>query len=95
MAQDLGLTPDQAVRVDSIMAKQSRGIRKVTDAAQPAIDSLTREAQQAMDSILTAEQRIKVKALRERGRGRGERGRPSIGGPQGPTSPSTPAPSKP
>ena len=51
MAKELGLTPEQQVKVDSIMSKQRRGIRKVTDAAQPAIDSLTREAQQAMDSV--------------------------------------------
>ena len=76
MAQELGLSPAQQVRVDSIMSKQMRGIRKVTDAAQPSIDSLTREAQQAMDSILSPAQRVKVKELRGRGRGRG---RPSMG----------------
>ncbi len=77
MAKELGLTPEQQVRVDSIMSKQRRGIRKVTDAAQPSIDSLTREAQQAMDSILSPDQRIKVKEIRGRSRGRG---RPPMGG---------------
>ena len=94
MAQELGLTPEQQVRVDSIMAKQSRGIRRVTDAAQPAIDSLTHQAQQAMDSILSPAQQIKVKELRGRGRGRG---RPPMGGSGGPSTAGPPAmgPTKP
>ncbi len=84
MAQELGLTPAQQVRVDSIMSKQMRGIRRVTDAAQPSIDSLTREAQQAMDSILSPAQQVKVKELRGRGRGRG---RPPMGDEPPPSRP--------
>jgi Spy/CpxP family protein refolding chaperone len=68
IAQELGLTPDQQVRVDSIMTRQFEGMRHASESVRPTIDSLVRSAQASMDSVLTPAQREKVKAMRQRGR---------------------------
>ena len=66
MTKDLDLTPSQQVRVDSVLTRQMEAIRRATDAVRPTTDSITREAQKAMDAILTPSQRAKVKVFRER-----------------------------
>lgn len=74
MAKDLGLTPEQSVKVDAIMKHQFDEMRKASELVRPRIDSLSRAAQLAMDSVLTPEQREKVKELRARGRDGGREG---------------------
>ncbi|MBL0170498.1 MAG: hypothetical protein IPP90_07140 [Gemmatimonadaceae bacterium] len=76
MAKDLDLTPKQQVQVDSVLTRQMEAIRRATDALRPTTDSITREAQSAMDSILNPTQRAKVKVVRER-MGRPPSGRPT------------------
>lgn len=74
MAEELKLTKEQQVKVDTIMTRQFRGMEAASASIRPTIDSLVRAAQASMDSVLTAEQREKVKTLRKsRGDGRGDR----------------------
>lgn len=68
IAKELGLTPEQQVKVDTIMTRQFEGMRKASAVVQPTIDSLVRAAQASMDSVLTPEQRTKVAELRKRQR---------------------------
>lgn len=75
MAKELGLTPEQQVQVDSIMTRQFRGMEAASATIRPRIDSLVKAAQASMDSVLSPEQREKVKAMRrDRRGGRGGRG---------------------
>ena len=76
LAKELGLTPEQQVKVDTIMTRQFQGMRKASATIQPTIDSLVRAAQASMDSVLTPEQRIKVQEMRKRPRTRGPEGTP-------------------
>lgn len=71
IAKELGLTPEQQVKVDTIMTRQFEGMRRASATVQPTIDSLVRAAQASMDSVLTPEQREKVKQMRGRQRSRG------------------------
>ena len=66
MAKDLDLTPAQQIRVDTVLTRQMEAIRRATDALRPVTDSITRKAQDEMDSILNPAQRAKVKVFRER-----------------------------
>jgi Spy/CpxP family protein refolding chaperone len=75
MAKDLALTPTQQVRVDSVLTRQMDAIRRATEAVRPTTDSITREAQAAIDSILSPEQRAKIRSFR------GRMGSPPPGGP--------------
>ena len=86
IAKELGLTPEQQVKVDTIMTRQFEGMRKASASVQPRIDSLVLAAQASMDSVLTPEQREKVKLLRQQMRQRsrqpGREGGPRDGGPR-------------
>ena len=64
MAKELGLSPEQQVRMDTIMTRQMEGIQRASASIQPTVDSLVRDAQRAMDSVLTPAQREKVKTMR-------------------------------
>lgn len=76
MAEELKLTKEQQVKVDSIMTRQFRGMEAASASIRPTIDSLVRAAQASMDSVLNAEQRERVKTLRRsRGDGRSGDGR--------------------
>ena len=66
MAKDLELTPAQQAGVDSVLTRQMDAIRRVTDAMRPTTDSITREAQAAIDSILSPQQREKIRSFRGR-----------------------------
>lgn len=77
MAKELDLTPAQQVKIDTIMTRQFEGISRASAVVRPTIDSLTRAAQASMDSVLTAEQRVKVAEMRTRSRSQG-RGAPPM-----------------
>lgn len=85
MALELSLTPEQQVKVDTIMTRQFAGMEQAREKVRPVIDSLTRAAQASMDSVLTPEQRTKVAEMRSRPQGRGgpggRGGRDGRGGP--------------
>lgn len=65
-ARELDLTPEQRVRVDSIMAQQMADFRRLREAMQPRFDSLLARAQVRLDSVLTPAQRAKLNTLRSR-----------------------------
>jgi len=66
LARELELTPEQRVRVDSIMAEQMSDFRRLREAMQPRFDSVLARAQARLDSVLTPVQRQKLGALRSR-----------------------------
>jgi Spy/CpxP family protein refolding chaperone len=65
-ARELELTPEQQIRVDSIMAQQMSDFRRIREAMQPRFDSLLARAQARLDSVLTPAQRSKLVTLRAR-----------------------------
>ena len=65
-ARELGLTPEQQIRVDSIMDRQGRELRAVRGQVQPQLDSIISRTRQALDSVLTPGQRKKAEAIRKR-----------------------------
>jgi len=99
-ARELGLSPEQRVRIDSLMDRQLREIRAVRAQVQPRLDSIVDQTRREIDAMLTPEQREKAKALAPRGFGRREGGPPGPGpGPgrpgEGPGGPPPPGPERP
>jgi len=66
LGADLKLSPDQAVRIDTLIERQMRGFREIRKSTQPAIDSLMAQTRRAMDSILTPAQRTMLDSARAR-----------------------------
>jgi len=66
LARELDLTPDQQRRVDSIMGQQTRDFRRIREEMQPRFDSLLQRAQAGLDSVLTPDQRARLRSLRAR-----------------------------
>jgi Spy/CpxP family protein refolding chaperone len=64
-AKEVGLTPDQQIRIDSIMDRQGRELRGVRGQVQPQLDSIITSTRRALDSVLTPEQRKKAEAIRK------------------------------
>jgi hypothetical protein len=65
-ARELGLSPAQQQRVDSIMEQQGRELRAVRGRVQPQLDSIISRTRLALDSVLTLEQRQKAAEIRRR-----------------------------
>lgn len=65
-AEDLGLTPSQRARFDSLMERRMQALRALHDAMQPRMDSLIETTRVEIDAILTPEQQEKLGAMRER-----------------------------
>lgn len=66
LARELDLTPEQQRRVDSIMTQQTRDFRRIREEMQPRFDALLQRAQAGLDSVLTPEQRSRLRSLRAR-----------------------------
>ena len=64
LGADLKLSPDQAVRIDTLIERQMRGFREIRHSTQPAIDSLMAQTRRAMDSIFTPAQRATLDSAR-------------------------------
>jgi Spy/CpxP family protein refolding chaperone len=65
-AEELGLTDQQRVRIDSIMDRQGRELRAIRGRVQPQLDSIIGRTRRELDSILTPEQRKKAEEIRRR-----------------------------
>ena len=65
-AQEVGLSPAQQVRIDSIMDRQARELRLVKSRIQPQLDSIIMRTRRQLDSVLTPEQRTKAEEIRRR-----------------------------
>jgi hypothetical protein len=66
IGKELGLTPGQQSRVDSIMDREMRGVRAVRATVQPRLDSILAQTRRSLDSVLTPEQRKKAEEMRRR-----------------------------
>jgi Spy/CpxP family protein refolding chaperone len=87
-AREVGLTPAQQTRIDSIMDRQGRELRAVRGLVQPRLDSIITRTRRALDSVLTPEQRQKAEAIRKRHPRPPPREFPGPpGGPDGPPPP--------
>jgi Spy/CpxP family protein refolding chaperone len=65
-ARELGLSPEQQIRIDSIMERQGRELRAVRGQVQPTLDSIITRTRSQLDSVLTAEQRKKAQEIRRK-----------------------------
>jgi hypothetical protein len=66
IARELELSPDQRVRVDSILERSHREICAVKGEVQPRLDSLFTRMRREMDLVLTPEQRNKAEKFRKK-----------------------------
>jgi hypothetical protein len=67
-AREVGLSPAQQVRIDSIMDRQARELRLVRSKVQPELDSIILRTRRQLDSVLTPEQRTKAEEIRRKRR---------------------------
>ena len=91
-AREVGLTPAQQTRVDSITARRFAELRGIREQVRPRVDSVLSRMRSEIDSVLTPEQRQRAIELRarahgpggrrERDRGRGADGWRPGGGPE-------------
>lgn len=65
-AKEVGLSPEQQTRIDSIMDRQGRELRAVRGKVQPQLDSIISRTRRALDSVLTPDQRKKAEVIRRR-----------------------------
>jgi Spy/CpxP family protein refolding chaperone len=66
LARELGLSPEQRVRIDSLMDRQLRQIRAVREQVEPRLDSIVASTRHQIDSVLTPAQREKAGSLARR-----------------------------
>jgi Spy/CpxP family protein refolding chaperone len=66
IAKELGLTPEQQIRIDSIMERKGRELRGVRGQVQPTLDSIVTRTRRQVDSVLTPEQRKKAEEFRRK-----------------------------
>ena len=83
MSREIGLSPDQRRRVDSLMDEQISEIRDIRAEVQPRLDSVVSQTRREIEAILTPEQREKARAMARRGMDR----RGDRPGPPGPPPP--------
>lgn len=65
-ARELGLSPEQQTRIDSIMDRRGRELRAVRGQVQPTLDSIVARTRRQVDSVLTPEQRKKAEEIRRK-----------------------------
>jgi hypothetical protein len=65
-AREVGLSPDQQVRIDSIMDREARELRLLRGRIQPQLDSIIGRTRHQLDSVLTPEQRQRAEEIRRR-----------------------------
>lgn len=65
-AREVGLSPAQQIRIDSIMERQGRELRAVRGQVQPTLDSIIARTRAQLDSVLTPEQRKKAEEIRRK-----------------------------
>src|SRR5215210_7787015 len=63
-AREVGLSPEQQTRIDSIMDRQGRELRAIRGRVQPQLDSIIARTRRALDSVLTPEQLKKAEEIR-------------------------------
>jgi Spy/CpxP family protein refolding chaperone len=66
IAKQLGLSPEQQVRIDSIMDRRGYELRALRGQIQPTLDSIITRTRRQVDSVLTPEQRKKAEEFRRK-----------------------------
>jgi hypothetical protein len=66
-AHNLDLTPDQRVRIDSIIARQMGAADALRQEYMPRVRAIMMQTRAAVDSILTPAQRDRLKSMSRRG----------------------------
>lgn len=66
IGRELGLSPEQQTRVDSIMDREMHGVHDVRAEVQPRLDSIVARTRRELDAVLTPEQRKKAEEMRKR-----------------------------
>lgn len=66
LAFELGLTPEQRLRVDSLMRRQQRGAAEIMRGVRPSLDSISAATQAELRTVLTPEQWRRFDSLRSR-----------------------------
>jgi hypothetical protein len=65
-AREVGLSPEQQIRIDSIMDREAHELRMLRGKIQPQLDSIIGRTRHQLDSILTPEQRKRAVEIRRR-----------------------------
>ena len=66
MTQELGLTPDQATKVDDIIKNTHAEMKTVRDKAEKDVDGLREQARNQMRTFLTDQQKSKFETMVQR-----------------------------
>jgi Spy/CpxP family protein refolding chaperone len=61
----LDLTPAQRAAIDSIVAEQQREVRQLNEEIRPRFRAIAEQTRDRIEDVLTEEQRIRLRALRE------------------------------
>jgi Spy/CpxP family protein refolding chaperone len=61
----LELTPAQEDAIDEIVAEEQARVRELTEEVQPRFRAIADETRDRIESVLTAEQRVRLRELRE------------------------------
>ena len=70
--RELGLSPAQQARLDSLLARQRDEVQQIREETQPRYDSIAAQTSREVDSLLSPEQRRMLDSIRA-GRPRGGR----------------------
>jgi Spy/CpxP family protein refolding chaperone len=69
LSRELALTPTQRATIDTLLASEAREIDSVMATVRPRMEGIVRRTRGTIDSLLTAEQRVKFDSLRAKRRG--------------------------
>jgi periplasmic protein CpxP/Spy len=61
----LELSPEQAAAIDDIVAEQHERVRELTQAVEPRFRAIAEETRNRIEDVMTAEQRERLRGLRE------------------------------
>ncbi len=73
LTRELDLTEEQRARIDSIVRHQAVQLREINEESRPRVRAVVRETREQIDSVLTTEQRERMREMR---RAPGRRGSP-------------------
>lgn len=65
MTEELGLTPEQRMQLDSIVGRRLEAMRGVREQFRPQVQGMLDSARQDLDRILTPEQRARFRQMRQ------------------------------
>jgi Spy/CpxP family protein refolding chaperone len=87
LADRLNLSSEQRIRIDSILAEEQVRARALAQEFQPQFRTLAEQTRMRVESVLTAEQREQMRAMRQQRMRRPGDQRPPPGSPARPRQP--------